>query len=218
MVDALGNGVSSSPSTSQSQRGGAFPTFTIADMVETQYRLLTAVLGLRHLHAIVGISMGGMQVFEWAIAHPDFMDKAVSIVGSPQTQPDDRQRWMESVLWVRQPVWTRAGRMLLRLKPRTAVNELLMKPWNHIRQAEAVMGFDIARGFEGSLERAAMAIRAELMVASTWQDREVNPGPAFEVARMIQAEVLELDGRCGHQAPACERAVLWPAVARFLDR
>ena len=68
------------------------------------------------------------------------------------------------------------------------------------------------------MERAAAAIRADLMVVSTWQDREVNPRPAFDLARIARAEVLELDGRCGHQAPSCERAVLWPAVARFLDR
>jgi homoserine O-acetyltransferase len=218
MVDAFGNGVSSSPSTNTRQGGESFPAFTMADIVESQYQLVTKVLQLTHLHAVVGISMGGMQVFQWTVAHPGFMDKAVSIVGSPQTQPDDRQRWSEGMQWLRHPAWTRARIALSRWKPRTALNELRIAPDDHIRQAQAIMAFDITRPFGGSMERAAAAIRADLMVVSTWQDREVNPRPAFDLARIARAEVLELDGRCGHQAPSCERAVLWPAVARFLDR
>jgi homoserine O-acetyltransferase len=218
MVDALGNGVSSSPSTSTRQREERFPAFTMADIVESQYQLATRALQLTHLHAVVGISMGGMQVFQWTIAHPQFMDKAVSIVGSPQSQPDDRQRWTDGIEWLRDPAWTRARLALSRWKPRAALNELRLAPHDHIRQARAIMDFDITRPFGGSMDRAAAAIRADLMVVSTWQDREVNPKPAFDLARIAGAHVLELDGRCGHQAPSCERATLWPAVARFLDR
>jgi hypothetical protein len=146
------------------------------------------------------------------------MNRAVTIVGSPQSQPDDRQRWADGIAWLGQPVWTRTRQMLFRARPRTAVNELRAEPYDYIRQAEAIMAFDISRPFAGSMERAAAAIRADLMVVSTWQDREVNPRPAFDLARLAHAAVLELDGRCGHQAPSCERKTLWPAVARFLDR
>lgn len=59
-VDALGNGVSSSPSNSKQQPGRDFPHYNISDMVETEYRLVTEKLGLKHLHAVLGISMGGM--------------------------------------------------------------------------------------------------------------------------------------------------------------
>jgi homoserine O-acetyltransferase/O-succinyltransferase len=218
MVDALGNGVSSSPSTSARQPDQAFPAFTIADIVASQYQLVTRILGLNHLHAIVGISMGGMQVFQWVVSHPQFMSRAVTIVGSPQSQPDDRQRWADGIEWLRQPAWTRTRLMLSRIRPRSAVNELRTEPHDHIRQAEAIMALDISRPFQGSMERAAAAIHADLMVVSTWADREVNPKPAFDLARIASAHVLELDGRCGHQAPSCERKVMWSAVARFLDR
>jgi homoserine O-acetyltransferase len=218
MVDALGNGVSSSPSTSTRQPAESFPPFTIADIVTSQHQLVTRVLGLNHLHAIVGISMGGMQVFQWTISHPQFMSKAVSIVGSPQSQPDDHQRLRDAVAWLRNPASTRARSLLVRWKPRAALNELRIEPHNHFRQAEAIMALDISRPFGGSLTRAAAAIRADLMVVGTWADREVNPKPAFDLARSADAELLELDGRCGHQAPSCEREVLWSAVARFLDR
>ncbi len=39
-IDALGNGNSSSPSTSSSQNGENFPEFNIADMVNSQIKLL----------------------------------------------------------------------------------------------------------------------------------------------------------------------------------
>ncbi len=217
-VDAFGNGVSTSPSTSTRQRDKDFPVFTIADVVESQYLLVTRILQLTHLRAVVGISMGGMQVFQWTIAHPEFMDKAVSIVGSPQLQLDDRQRWSEGIASLQDPAWTRTRRVLLQLNPLAALNELRLEPHDRISQAQAIMAVDITRAFGGSMPRAAAAIRADLMIVSTWNDREVNPRPAFELGRIGGAEVLELDGRCGHQAPSCERAVLWPAVARFLAR
>jgi homoserine O-acetyltransferase/O-succinyltransferase len=57
-VDALGNGLSSSPSNSTTQHGPAFPAFTTRDMVSAEYRLVTETLHLTRLHAVMGISMG----------------------------------------------------------------------------------------------------------------------------------------------------------------
>ena len=43
VVDAFGNGVSTSPTTSPTQGGEAFPLVSIGDMVHSQYRLVTDV-------------------------------------------------------------------------------------------------------------------------------------------------------------------------------
>jgi homoserine O-acetyltransferase/O-succinyltransferase len=217
LVDPLGNGVSSSPSNGRRQRDAHFPRFSIRDVVASQHRLVNEVLGLHHLAAVIGLSMGGMLVFQRVTSHPHFMDKGISIVGSPQAQADDRRRWESLVARLTtESVWRRAGKALSRLAARTVVRELRMHAHDHIRQGEAIMCHDISAPFGGSMERAAAAIRADLLVVGTWRDEEVNPAPAFELARMIRAEVLELDGRCGHQAPRCEQTTLWRAVEKFL--
>ena len=50
--------------------GMRFPVVTIRDFVRVQKALLDS-LGIRKLYAAVGTSMGGLQSFEWAAAHPD---------------------------------------------------------------------------------------------------------------------------------------------------
>ncbi len=97
LVDAIGNGVSASPSNSKSQPLLKFPTFSIRDMVESEHRLATEVLHLSHLRAVMGISMGGMQTFEWAAAYPDFMDTAIPMAGSPQSTSFDKLLWTAEI-------------------------------------------------------------------------------------------------------------------------
>lgn len=55
-----------------------FPIITIADMVKVQKLLLDA-LGIKHLLAVLGGSLGGMQTIQWSIAYPDMMDAAIPI-------------------------------------------------------------------------------------------------------------------------------------------
>ena len=77
-VNALGNGLSTSPSNSLRQPGHAFPVFSIRDMVASQARLLDE-LKIERLDLIAGASMGGMQALQWGVSHPLRMDRIVAL-------------------------------------------------------------------------------------------------------------------------------------------
>jgi len=87
-IDALGNGVSCSPSNTD-----AFPRISTEDMVRSQHWLLTEHLGVDHVRAVMGISMGGMQAFRWMSTFPEFMDKVIPIDGSPRMTSYDLLQW-----------------------------------------------------------------------------------------------------------------------------
>jgi homoserine O-acetyltransferase/O-succinyltransferase len=61
--------------------GLTFPMITIADMVRGQAMLVEA-LGIERLFAVVGGSMGGMQVLQWAADYPDRLFAAVCIAAA----------------------------------------------------------------------------------------------------------------------------------------
>lgn len=58
--------------------GPDFPIITIADMVDAQ-KLLIDHMGIERLFAVIGGSMGGMQVLQWAHAYPHMMRCAIPI-------------------------------------------------------------------------------------------------------------------------------------------
>lgn len=68
---------STNPETGQPY-GSSFPAITVGDMVRVQ-RLLLHELGVERLAAVVGGSLGGMQVLEWSIRFPDAVDRCICI-------------------------------------------------------------------------------------------------------------------------------------------
>ncbi len=231
IVDTLGDGVSCSPSTSVSQHGAAFPRFTIEDMVEAEHTLVTRTLGLSHLHAVIGVSMAGMQTFQWTVQYPEFMDEAIPIVGSPRPTSYDLLFYhtQEAAL----PNMT-AARLLLTMNvytPQYRVEhtsrsefETFVKnatasdstfdssDWR--AQVEAMLALDVAHG--GALSAAATRVRARMLIVASQQDHAVNPGPALEFAQLVNAQTLVLQGDCGHIAPFCEVDKVRPVIDAFL--
>jgi homoserine O-acetyltransferase len=66
---------SSNPRTGRPY-GADFPVVTVADMVRAQ-RALLDVLGIEHLLAVTGGSLGGMQALEWSVAYPELVRACV---------------------------------------------------------------------------------------------------------------------------------------------
>ncbi len=58
-----------------------FPIITIEDIVHVQ-KLLLEKLGITHILAVIGGSMGGMQVLQWAVSYPNFVDAAMCIAST----------------------------------------------------------------------------------------------------------------------------------------
>jgi homoserine O-acetyltransferase len=231
VIDALGDGVSSSPSNSAEQPGPKFPRVTIRDMVRTQHELLTRELKLDHVYAIAGLSMGGMQAFQWVASYPGFMTKAISIVGTPKQTSNDILLWRTELdlletmrgsrdamptivaiqeLTLRTPAWiarnvTDVEKTLEAHRKGLADRDT----FDYMTQLRAMIGHDIDPDFRPPL-------KPKMLVVVALQDQMVNPAPAREFARANGAELISLSGDCGHLATGCERDVLVREVHEFL--
>ncbi|MBS1911873.1 MAG: homoserine O-acetyltransferase [Bacteroidetes bacterium] len=64
----------------------SFPVLTIRDIVRAQ-RLLIGRLGIEHIHAVIGGSMGGMQTIEWGLMYPELVGRIVPIATSAAHSP-----------------------------------------------------------------------------------------------------------------------------------
>jgi homoserine O-acetyltransferase len=60
---------------------GTFPAITVRDMVRAQ-QALTMALGVRHVAMVIGGSLGGMQVLEWALLFPEQVGSLVFIAST----------------------------------------------------------------------------------------------------------------------------------------
>lgn len=245
VVDALGDGYSSSPSNMPEARRSAFPEFTIADMVTSQYRLLTEKLEIKHVHAVMGFSMGAMQALEWATLYPDFLDRVIPIAGAPRIGAFDRLIWTTHLQEIENglrsgvsadSIWAQLARLeALLIQTPTAVNRLTWdsvttavtaqaaayhQAWrleDFAAQLKAIRRHDISQKFGGDMSRAARAVRARIFIVHSPDDHMVTSGPAIEFAKMTGARSLVIPSECGHLAIFCQRDTLAQAVTEFLE-
>lgn len=245
IVDAIGNGVSVSPSNSQTQPGDKFPRFQIADMVASQHRLVTEVLGLSELYAVAGLSMGGMQTLQWAVQYPDMTSRYAAIIGTPRLASFDIVLWATRNTLLRwylecqceEPKKALAGIGLLGSVPdklsqdvsrqdvisaieKEADNMKLStgKVWDQIRQAQAMMTHNIARGVNDDMTTAAKKIDGKLLIVVGEDDRVVTPEPVIALATLTDATLVKLDKDCGHGDPWCDESGFSKALTDFLSK
>jgi homoserine O-acetyltransferase len=75
------------PATGQAW-GADFPVLTVEDWVHSQARLLDA-LGVAQLAAVMGGSLGGMQVLAWSMLYPARVRHAVAIATAPSLSAEN---------------------------------------------------------------------------------------------------------------------------------
>jgi len=66
--------------------GLEFPVITIKDMVDVQ-KVLIDSFDIHQLYAVIGGSMGGMQVLQWIVSYPDMMKKAIPLATTARSSP-----------------------------------------------------------------------------------------------------------------------------------
>lgn len=239
--DAIGDGISTSPSNYEYED---FPEITIRDMVNSQYLVLTEHLGIDKLHGAIGGSMGSMQVLEWAVAYPDFINRIVAYVCSPKLTSYDLL-WMNTQL-----------RMIYLLRKYGAEEKEIktlsdmMTAWisrtpdyvteniktenfqdyfskfenepsatftndNYIAQMKAMINHDISRDIDGSMEEVSKLIKAKLFLIVSKNDMMVNPAESIRLAELTNSKLLLLDNSCGHLAVSCDFDNVKNSIADF---
>lgn len=78
--DNFGHGKSTRPGD---RLRAQFPHYGYNDIVDIQHKLITETLGINRIHAIVGMSMGGMNAWQWAEAYPDQVEAIMPVVALP---------------------------------------------------------------------------------------------------------------------------------------
>ena len=244
-IDALGDGISSSPSNSTTQHGTAFPAFSIRDMVEAEYRVMTEVLGLKHLHAVLGLSMGGEQTFAWPVAHPDFFDLSLPILGTPRLTPYDlevKEIMLETIYsdsqydggnYTTEPELKLANLFgsLTVTTPKFRNSETTREGIHafiertearqpidandRVWQLKAIMRQDVIGN--RSLAQAAQSTHAHFLVIVAAHDHLVNPQPALAWAAALRAPIYVSQGDCAHLIMTCDAQQVSSRVRTFLN-
>jgi homoserine O-acetyltransferase len=228
LIDALGNGVTTSPSNSVTQHGADFPSFTIRDMVNSEYQVVNTKLGISHLHAVMGVSMGGYQAFQWSVSYPNFMSHVIPIVATPQPSSYDLVEWNIMRMIIEADTAFHGGRYkvnpiiaigtiytslnstppprVIATRSRQTANAWLksaetakVKDWDDTwYQLKALISHDIAKPYGSSLAEAAKQVKAKMTIIVEKQDHLCNPEPATEFSKLLPAKLVVLDSDMGH--------------------
>ena len=241
IVDALGNGISESPSTYYQE----FPDISILDMVTSQYLLVNKRFKLEKVYAIVGGSMGSLQVFKWLVTYPEFMEKAIPYVASPNftsydllylnTQKDIIESGKEYNL--PDQVINRQLRKVQALLSRTP--EYIVKNISREETDKYLNTFNVDNPFftvenwysqlnamyeysifneDINISKAVETVKADVFIIVSSTDHIVNPIPAIKLANNAGWQLLVLENDCGHLAIGCEMEKCVSFIAEFLNK
>jgi len=87
-INLLGNGLSTSPSNSESpQDGPRFPEISLWDNIACQHKLITEHLNINKIALVTGWSMAGCQAYQWAAQFPNIVKTILPFCASSKTSP-----------------------------------------------------------------------------------------------------------------------------------
>jgi homoserine O-acetyltransferase len=144
--------------------GSRFPVVTIRDMVRAQARLASH-LGVRRWLSVVGGSMGGMQVIEWAVMYPERVRSFIPMASC-----------MAASAW--QVAWSAVGRTALALDPN----------WRGGDYYDAPPGHGPHRGLATARAVAQITYRSDEVFRDRFGRDRVDPLDAFRLWDRFQVE------------------------------
>lgn len=229
-TELFGNGHSSSPSnTPEPFHGPRFPRATIRDNVQAVHRLLVNELGVNHLVAVLGFSMGAEQAFQWAVSYPDFVDRIIALAGTARCWPHGVVRLESQIGALTSDPEFKDGNYTS--PPRQGLHQfgLVWAPWLTSQQW---WHDELWRGPTwppGDTFQAVMAYFADslfnydandmILQARTWERHDVGTSPGFNgdierALRSIKARVLYMPVETDLYFPVSDAR----AEARFIPR
>ena len=232
IVDSFGNGVSSSPDNTTD-----FPEVSIRDMVRAEHKMLTALMNINHLKTIMGISMGGMQTFEWMSLYPDFMDTAIPIVGTPKQTFYDNLVWETCVRIIEEA--KKEGRDMKKAME-TVMNVQLMNMytpayWNNNYSADKLYGYlsesykttgnpdNVLTQLKAMIKhdiytarKNPFEIKCKTLVVVARQDHLVNPSTSIQFAEKLKVPVFVNEHESGHMSTVYDANTYRMALTQFM--
>jgi homoserine O-acetyltransferase len=144
--------------------GSTFPVVTVRDMVRAQARLADQ-LGIGRWFSVVGGSMGGMQVIEWAVMYPHRVRSFISLASNAQASA-----------W--QIGWSAVGRCALALDPK----------WRRGDYYDAAPGDGPHAGLAIARAIAQITYRSDTVFRDRFHRDLVDPLDAFHLWDRFQVE------------------------------
>ncbi len=206
-TDAIGNGLTTSPSNSKTQPGMAFPRFNIRDMVTSSARLAREKFGIEKLVAAVGASMGGMQTLQHGVSYPDGALSLIAIIPLGRTTP-----WTTNALELTRqaimsdPAWDN-GNYAVGSPPEKGMRMWARILFSEITRTPESLQTDLPNNMDAIAWQAAIAdaswkrMDARDWVYQTWAYDQHNVGTTpgfggdyFKALRSIKAKTLVLAG------------------------
>ena len=166
------------PSTGK-RYGHTFPQMTVRDMVKVQKELVS-FLGVKKLKTVIGGSLGGMQVLEWALMYPDLVGSIIPIATSAQHSP-----WAVG---------------LNDLSRQAITNDPEWRNGNYYDHGQPEKGFSLARqiammSYRSEKEFSERFGRERLLTGTTTKDFNFEEKNIFQVESYLRHQGVKLVSR-----------------------